>query len=231
MFTGLVEGQGTVRRIASLPAGLRLSIVPTTAPFSATDVHLGDSISISGCCLTVVAAGADGMDFEAGEETLSKTSLGRLREGSSVNLERSLAVGARLGGHFVQGHVDGTAVVDQICRSDEWIDMWFRTSGEHIRLMVPKGSIAVDGVSLTLVNIETDRFSVALIPHTLQVTTLGQRQVGDLINIENDILGKYVARLLQQMMPSAAPPAVSQVSATVASMGIDSLRIEGQSDS
>lgn len=171
------------------------------------------------------------MDFEAGEETLSKTSLGRLREGSSVNLERSLAVGARLGGHFVQGHVDGTAVVDQICRSDEWIDMWFRTSGEHIRLMVPKGSIAVDGVSLTLVNIETDRFSVALIPHTLQVTTLGQRQVGDLINIENDILGKYVARLLQQMMPSAAPPAVSQVSATVASMGIDSLRIEGQSDS
>lgn len=203
MFTGLVEGQGTVRRIASLPAGLRLSIAPAATCFSPTDVAIGDSISISGCCLTVVSIGSDTLDFEAGEETLSKTNLGRLSVGSSVNLERSLAVGDRLGGHFVQGHIDGTAVVDEIRRSDEWVDIWFRASAELIELMVPKGSVTVDGVSLTLVNVEPERFSVALIPHTLQVTTLGQRMIGDVVNIENDILGKYVARLLRQQLPSA----------------------------
>ncbi len=203
MFTGLVEGQGTVRRIASLPAGLRLSIVPAATCFSPADVAIGDSISISGCCLTVVGFDSETLDFDAGEETLSKTNLGRLSVGGSVNLERSLAVGDRLGGHFVQGHVDGTAVVDKIRRSDEWVDIWFRASAELIELMVPKGSVTVDGVSLTLVNVEPERFSVALIPHTLQVTTLGQRMIGDVVNIENDILGKYVARLLRQQLPSA----------------------------
>ena len=221
MFTGLVEGQGTVRRIASLPAGLRLSIAPAATCFSPTDVAIGDSISISGCCLTVVAMDSDTLDFEAGEETLSKTNLGRLSVGSSVNLERSLAVGDRLGGHFVQGHIDGTAVVDEIRRSDEWVDIWFRASAELIELMVPKGSVTVDGVSLTLVHVEADRFSVALIPHTLQVTTLGQRMTGDVVNIENDILGKYVARLLQLQLPAALNAA--GVSAA--------LRTESQSDS
>ncbi|MCA9065917.1 MAG: riboflavin synthase, partial [Planctomycetaceae bacterium] len=171
MFTGLVEGQGTVRRIASLPVGMRLSIAPDDSCFSATDCALGDSIAISGCCLTVVAIEDRTLTFEAGEETLSKTSLSELQAGSRVNLERSLAVGDRLGGHFVQGHVDGTGTVDEISRSDEWVDMWFRTTPELIRLMVPKGSIAVDGISLTLVNITEDRFSVALIPHTLSITT------------------------------------------------------------
>lgn len=197
MFTGLVEGQGIVRQIASLPAGLRFSITPQDNCIPTSEVGIGDSISNSGCCLTVVRNQEDTLDFEAGEETLSKTNLGQLKVGDFVNLERSLSVGARLGGHFVQGHVDGTAVVDQIIRSDEWIDMWFRGSPELVRLMVPKGSVAIDGVSLTLVNIEPTRFSVALIPHTLQVTTLGRRQVGDTVNIENDILGKYVSHLLQ----------------------------------
>ena len=116
--------------------------------------------------------------------------------GSSVNLERSLAVGARLGGHFVQGHVDGVANVDAIDRAGEWVDMWFRVPDTMTQLMVPKGSIAVDGISLTLVHVEENRFSVALIPHTLEITTLGHRAVGDRINIELDILGKYVAKLL-----------------------------------
>lgn len=196
MFTGLVEGQGTVRVLQKDPNGVRLTIAPDPACFPVSETSLGDSISICGCCLTVVSFEDDTFDFEAGEETLSKTNIGDLVEGSRVNLERSLAVGARLGGHFVQGHVDGVGQVDVIDRSGEWVDMWFRVPPELTSLMVPKGSICVDGISLTLVNVEDDRFSVALIPHTLEVTTLGQRDVGHAVNIEVDILGKYVARLL-----------------------------------
>ena len=197
MFTGLVEGQGTVRILKQESAGLRLTILPDDTCFSCGELSVGDSVSICGCCLTVVRISEDGLDFEAGQETLSKTSLGSLAEGSRVNLERSLAVGARLGGHFVQGHVDGTATVDKIDRDGEWVDMWFRLPADMTKLMVSKGSVAVDGISLTVVNVESDRFSVALIPHTLEVTTLGQRDVGDRVNIELDVLGKYVARLLE----------------------------------
>jgi len=200
MFTGLVEGQGTVRYIASLPVGLRLSIAPDVGCFAASEAALGDSISICGCCLTVVAIHDGMLDFEAGDETLSKTNLGRFKVGSRVNLERSLAANARLGGHFVQGHVDGVATVSEIVRSGEWIDMWFSPHPEQLRLMVPKGSVAIDGISLTVVNVTSNRFSVALIPHTLQVTTLGCVVVGDVVNIENDILGKYVDQLLERRL-------------------------------
>lgn len=199
MFTGLVEGQGTVRILKQESAGLRVTISPDPDCFPTTEVAIGDSISICGCCLTVVKISDTGLDFEAGEETLSKTNLGKWVEGSRVNLERSLAVGARLGGHFVQGHVDATARVSRIERGGEWVDMWFSVDAELTRLMVPKGSIAIDGISLTLVNVLAEEFSVALIPHTLEVTTLGQRQIGDLVNIEQDILGKYVAKLVQQV--------------------------------
>lgn len=175
---------------------MRLSIAPDENCFSASETEIGDSVAICGCCLTVVKIADDCFDFEAGEETLSKTSLGDFAEGSRVNLERSLAVGARLGGHFVQGHVDGVATVDVIDRSGEWVDMWFQVPEHLTQLMVPKGSVCVDGISLTLVNVEANRFSVALIPHTLEVTTLGQRAVGQRVNIEVDILGKYVAKLM-----------------------------------
>ena len=198
MFTGLVEGQGTVRQIASLPVGLRLSIAPDAACFSASEAALGDSISICGCCLTVVAIDGEMLDFEAGDETLSKTNLGQMKIGSRVNLERSLAANARLGGHFVQGHVDGVAAVSEIVRNGDWIDMWFSPAVEQHRLLVPKGSVAIDGISLTVVNVTADRFSIALIPHTLQATTLGSVGVGDVMNIENDILGKYVDQLLER---------------------------------
>lgn len=196
MFTGLVEGQGKVRLLKQEADGLRLTIAAQADCFSPSEVSIGDSISICGCCLTVVSIDGDSFDFEAGAETLSKTNLGDLVEGSPVNLERSLAVGARLGGHFVQGHVDGVGTVDVIDRSGDWIDMWFKVPARMTQLMVPKGSIAVDGISLTLVNVEDDRFSVSLIPHTLDVTTLGSRAVGDRVNIELDILGKYVAKLM-----------------------------------
>jgi len=198
MFTGLVEGQGTVRQIASLPFGLRLSIAPDAACFHVSETTPGDSISICGCCLTVVAADGEMLEFEAGNETLSKTNLARMKIGSRVNLERSLAANARFGGHFVQGHVDGVATVSEIVRHGDWIDMWFTPTVEQHRLLVSRGSVAIDGISLTVVSVTADRFSVALIPHTLHVTTLGSVSVGDVMNIENDILGKYVDQLLER---------------------------------
>lgn len=201
MFTGLVEGRGLVAQRAAEGTAVRLEIEP---PPSMIDepVAIGDSIAISGCCLTIIAIQNGRWAFQAGEETLAKTNLGELDLGSAVNLERSLPVGGRLGGHFVQGHIDGTGIVDAVQRDGEWITMWFHVTEDLSRLMVPKGSIAVDGISLTLVEVEPDRFSVALIPHTLDVTTLGLRKVGDRVNIETDILGKYVAKLLMGDRPT-----------------------------
>lgn len=195
MFTGLVEGQGTLRILKKESDGLRLTIATDDA-FPACELTIGESVAICGCCLTVVELTDQTADFEAGDETLSKTNLSDFTEGCRVNLERSLAVGDRLGGHFVQGHVDGVATVDVIDRSGDWVDMWFRVPAHMTDLMVPKGSVAVDGISLTLVNVESDRFSVALIPHTLDVTTLGQRGIGDRVNIEQDMIGKHVKKLL-----------------------------------
>jgi riboflavin synthase len=195
MFTGLIEGRGLVTAVVPEGPAVRLQIEPPHA-MTAEPVALGDSVCINGCCLTIVAIEDGRWSFEAGEETLQKTNLGRLKPGNRVNLERSLPVNGRLGGHFVQGHVDGTATVDEITRDGEWVTMWFHVPADLSRLMVPKGSVAVDGISLTLVNVEAERFSVALIPHTLEVTTLGERQLGDRVNIETDILGKYVAKFM-----------------------------------
>ena len=196
MFTGLVEGQGTVTKVQPLPVGMRLTIAPDAACFSASETALGDSISICGCCLTVVERDDACLAFEAGAETLSKTTLGRFQQGTRVNLERSLLPSSRLGGHFVQGHVDGTAAVLSVDQDGQWTTIWFGPAEAQRRLLVPKGSVAVDGVSLTVVDVSEQGFSVALIPHTLAVTTLGQLQAGGRVNIENDILGKYVDHLL-----------------------------------
>ena len=195
MFTGLIEGLGRILAVEAEPAGVRLAVAPPQAMLG-EPCALGDSIAINGCCLTVVRIEGERWEFQAGTETLSKTNLGQLQPGQRVNLERSLPVNGRLGGHFVQGHVDGQGQVAEILRDGEWITMWFEAPPALTALMVPKGSIAVDGISLTLVNVEANRFSVALIPHTLEVTTLGQRQVGDAVNLETDILGKYVQKLL-----------------------------------
>lgn len=194
MFTGLIEGQATVREI--VPEGAAVRIVLDVPPEYVPDVRLGDSIALNGCCLTVIAIEGSAVAFQAGTETLSKTNLGELRPGSPVNVERAIAVGSRLGGHFVQGHVDGTGRVQLIEQDGEWTTMWFSVPRDLTQQMVRKGSITVDGISLTLVQVESDRFSVALIPHTLAVTTLGLRRVGDTVNIETDILGKYVQKLL-----------------------------------
>lgn len=194
MFTGLIEALGKVDEARPEGASVRLLIeVPEVL---AGGGRLGESMAINGCCLTVVEINGGRWHFQAGAETLSKTNLGRLRPGDPVNLERALPADGRLGGHFVQGHVDGTGEVAAIDRDGPWVTMWFRTAASLTAAMVAKGSVAVDGVSLTLVAVEPDRFSVALIPHTLGATTLGVRRVGDPVNIETDILGKYVQKML-----------------------------------
>ena len=201
MFTGLVEGRGVIREIRAEGAAVRLVVeVPAEMAGGAPgerDCRVGDSVAINGCCLTVVDVDRRDWSFEAGAETLAKTNLGRLQPGDPVNLERPLPVDGRLGGHFVQGHVDGVGEVESVERDGEWVTMWFGVPQPLARLMVAKGSVAVDGISLTLVDVEAERFSVALIPHTLEVTTLGIRQPGDAVNIETDILGKYVFKLLE----------------------------------
>jgi len=199
MFTGLVEAQGKVSSLTPEGSGIRLTL---TEPTLATSAKLGDSIAVNGCCLTVVKINGDQLDFEAGEETLSRTNLGKLVVGDLVNLERSLQLGDRLGGHLVTGHVDTLGTLVQRDDDGEWCNMWFRVPESAIRQMASKGSVAIDGISLTLVDVLADRFSVALIPHTLGVTTLGSRKVGDSINIETDLLAKYVEQQLKFAQPT-----------------------------
>lgn len=193
MFSGLIEAQTRVLAIEQEEAGVRLKL---QLPPTFDDVRLGDSVAVQGCCLTVVEKTAASIDFQAGRETLSKTTLNLLRAGSPVNVERALALGDRLGGHLVTGHVDGLGVLAAREDEAEWSNMHFTAAPELMRQMASKGSITVDGVSLTLVDVSHSSFSVALIPHTLQHTSLGGLQVGDSVNLETDLLAKYVQRQL-----------------------------------
>ncbi len=203
MFTGLVEGVGTVRAVESAEGEVRLTVEVPAAMTADGGCRLGDSVAINGCCLTAVAIDGRRWSFQAGSETLSKTNLGRLRDGNPVNLERAMSATGRFGGHIVQGHVDGVGEVRSVERHGDWIDMAFSLPPDLAGQLVPKGSITVDGVSLTVVDAAPDGFSVALIPHTLSETTLGRRVAGDPVNIETDILGKYVQRLLASRFPPA----------------------------
>jgi riboflavin synthase len=193
MFSGIVERMGTVRRLIADPPGVRLVIESEEV---ARGAQIGSSIAVNGCCLTVVEVDETTFGFDAGAETLSRTNLGRLREGSRINLERSLKIGDELGGHFVTGHIDGLGHLDQRIDEKDWSNFWFRMPPRLARQLASKGSIAIDGVSLTLVDVEDERFSVALIPHTLSITTLGALQSGDPVNLETDILAKYVEKQL-----------------------------------
>ena len=200
MFTGLVEEKGTVTALEQLGDAVRLII---RGPVVTSDASHGDSISVNGCCLTV--AGLDGDTFAADvmAESLTRTSLGDLDAGSEVNLERATAAGDRLGGHIVQGHVDGVARLLDRTSSDHWDVLRFSLPDDLARYLVEKGSVTVDGVSLTVVEVvDADPatgeawFSVSLIPTTLADTTLGTRAPGDRVNLEVDVLAKYVERLL-----------------------------------
>ena len=206
MFTGLIESLGTVQSLADEGDAKRVVVeVPASFLESALpSKRLGDSIAINGCCLTVVAADGVLWSFQAGHETLAKTNLGRLRAGDSVNLERAMPADGRFGGHIVQGHVDGVGRVSAIDFRTDFADYTFEVPAALAAQMVEKGSVAVDGISLTLVRVTATSFQIMLIPHTLAVTTLGQRKVGDEVNIETDVLAKYVAKLLAFATPSGA---------------------------
>jgi riboflavin synthase len=204
MFTGLVESLGTVRDVSSDGTGTLLRIDESTI---ARDLPLGASIAVNGVCLSVVAVDDQSISFQAGPETLKLSNLGELRASAKVNLERSLRLGDRLGGHIVQGHVDGIGHIDKRERQAEWETVWFTCATELTQHMIRKGSITVDGVSLTLVDVADGCFSVALIPHTLAHTTLGFKKPGDSVNLETDMFAKYVFKCLEQMnfaKPSAA---------------------------
>lgn len=195
MFSGIVETMGKISNITNDGTVCTLQI---DASKISGGIEISDSVAVNGCCLTVVAKSETLLSFQAVPETLSRTNLGDLKVGDNVNLERALAANARLGGHFVSGHIDGQAVLEKIVDHDgECADYYFRIDKTLAKNMASKGSVAVDGVSLTLVRCEQNLFSVALIPFTLGATTLGVKKIGDKVNIETDILSKYVQRLFE----------------------------------
>jgi len=194
MFTGIVEEIGLVTRVARAADTLRLE-VQAAVTLDGSDV--GASVAVNGACLTVVARRAGGLAFDVGPETLARTALGRLAPGDGVNLERPLRMGAPLGGHLVLGHVDGVGTVEDVTRVESTARVRIVLPGPELDpYLVPKGSVAVDGVSLTVAALERGRFEVMLIPHTLAVTTLGRLAAGQAVNIETDVIGKYVVRSL-----------------------------------
>jgi len=194
MFTGIVEEIGRVEGIRRLGGGVRLRIRSTKV---IEDLTTGDSISINGVCLTVVECARQSFDVEAVEETLAKTTLRHLAVGDGVNLEGASRLGDRLGGHLVQGHVDGVGKVVALERLADSVLMTVEIPSSLTAYVICEGSITIDGVSLTVARLEGQRATISLIPHTLKVTTLGQRKVGDAVNIEVDLIGKYVEKLLR----------------------------------
>jgi len=197
VFTGIVERVARITRLESVAGRVELEI--DAGADLAAEVRLGDSIAIAGCCLTVVAVRGPTLAFQAVAETLRRTSLGSRKAGDAVNLERAMRADARLDGHIVQGHVDGTGTVRSIQPDGEDRLVRIDSPAELARQIVPKGSVAVEGVSLTVVEPDERGFAVALIPHTLAVTTLAGLSPGDPVNLELDVLGKYVFRYLERV--------------------------------
>ena len=190
MFTGIIEELGTVERVGAGRITVRAQRV-------LEGTRLGDSIAVNGVCLTVTHLTGAGFTADVMPETLRRSSLGQLRPGSRVNLERAMAADGRFGGHIVSGHIDGTGRIAATRRDDNAVWYTVETPAPLLRYIVEKGSITIDGISLTVAAVEQDRFSVSLIPHTAQVTILGEKGPGDTVNLETDIIGKYVEKLLR----------------------------------
>lgn len=199
MFTGIVEEIGTIASM-DLRTGATSLVIQCKTALNGT--HLGDSIAVNGVCLTVVALSEHSFTTEAVPETLHRTNLGNLKKGSPVNLERSLTLDRSMGGHYVQGHIDGTARIERLKSEGEALNYYFETPSELLRYIVPKGFVTVDGASLTVVDADSQGFSVTLIPHTQQWTVMGKEQVGYLVNVEVDIMGKYIEKLMGERLSS-----------------------------
>ena len=201
MFTGIVEELG---EILAVEQGVESAVVRVRGPLVSSDATAGASIAVNGVCLTVVEHDGQGFSVDVMAETLNRSSLGSLQAGARVNLERAMAASTRFGGHIVQGHVDGTAQILARLPGDRWEVVQFTLPPDLSRYVVEKGSITIDGVSLTVSAITDATFSVSLIPTTLELTTLGRKAVGDLVNLEVDVIAKYVERLLTHS-PAAGP--------------------------
>jgi riboflavin synthase len=200
MFTGLVEAVGTVTGLAPMEGGLRIRIAATLA----AEVGLGDSVAVNGVCLTALTAGGPEFVAAVGPETLRVTTLGNLHTASPVNLERPMRGDSRFGGHFVQGHVDGVARIVALRPEAEFLWMTVSLPASLAPYVVPKGSIAVDGISLTVARLEAEQFDVQLVPFTVEHTNLKSAKVGDAVNLECDMVGKYVARAVEHFAAAAA---------------------------
>ena len=194
MFTGIVEEKGLIAATRPGDEGIRIAV---DAPGVAAGLTVGDSIAVNGVCLTVVEASPSGFSADVVKETLDRTNLGALNVGSTVDLERPMPASGRFDGHIVQGHVDGVGRVDRLQPEGESLRMWITIPDGLDRYLVEKGSVTVDGVSLTIAGVSKAGFEVALIPHTLEVTVLGERGPGDAVNLEVDVIAKYVERLLE----------------------------------
>jgi len=191
MFTGLVETFGTVTAFRNTGNGIRLSV----KPLSEFEVSLGDSVSVNGVCLTVTSHEGN-ISFDVSPETLRSTNLGNLKISDKINLERALRLSDRLGGHLVSGHVDGTGTILGKKQAGEYTFYTFEAPEEILKYIVKKGSVAIDGISLTVVDLDHRSFSVAIIPHTAAATNIGDKGIGDRVNLEADIIGKYVEKFL-----------------------------------
>lgn len=194
MFTGIVEEVGTVRRLTQTPNRCELELSATVVLMG---TKIGDSIAVNGVCLTVTKLGADHFTADVMPETLRRSSLGQLKSGSAVNLERAMAADGRFGGHIVAGHIDGTGKIQSMQPEGNAVLVTISATPELLRYIVEKGSIAIDGVSLTVASVTHSNFTVSLIPHTGAETTLLRHRAGEIVNLENDIIGKYVEKLMQ----------------------------------
>jgi riboflavin synthase len=209
MFTGIVEAVGSIESVHSGAGGGRRIWIRSS--FEPSSIGIGDSIATSGVCLTVVERSGSSFAVDAGPETLERTTIGELVSGDRVNLERSCTLSTRLGGHLVQGHVDGVGVVRSVVPRANAHDVTFEAPGEIIALAVPRGSIAVDGISLTITGREVGSFTVMIIPHTFEVTTMGTARPGTRVNLEADMIARYVAGLLEAHRSEPRRPGMKEL--------------------
>ena len=205
MFTGIVEELGTVRAVRR---GKSSSVLSIGAREILSDLNVGDSVAVNGVCLTATSVDSSGFTADVMHETLDRSSLGSLSAGSHVNLERAMSAMGRFGGHIVSGHIDGTGTITALRKDDNAV--WYTVSAapELLRYIVEKGSVAIDGISLTVAAVEESWFSISAIPHTVAVTILAEKRVGDTVNLETDVIGKYVEKLLR---PQAKPREQSRI--------------------
>ncbi len=202
MFTGIVEEIGKIR---SIQRGQRSAVLGIQAREILSDLHIGDSVAVNGICLTVTTLPGNGFTADVMPETMDRTGLGDLHIGDPVDIERAMPANGRFGGHIVSGHIDGTGRIRKMRRDDNAVWYTIEAAPDILRYVVEKGSITIDGISLTVAEVGKDHFSISAIPHTLSVTVLGQRREGDKVNLETDIIGKYVEKLMQPAEPAAEP--------------------------